>query len=293
MRAGAFAVAITLVLGVTLAAPVSAHPPVDGPPIAVGDTPVLLPGAQIPQFDEATEELLVQRDLAWITRRTAGDTKLDNEQAGQFRAKAARDGEGVRRKGKPASGPVTFNAGGAAIGPPPTVQGLRTPEHQAFGAMSAGIGALAIRASNGQFILGAAQGGIWLYDTATGTWTPQTDNLPSLAIGALAIAPTDDTIVYAGTGEGALSGDSYFGNGVFKSTDGGNTWFQVSGDFFEAVSISRLVVDPKNATHLYAAVLRGRGGARRTTPADHSRFGIWESRDGAVGWKRLKEAVSE
>src|SRR5204862_1371981 len=141
-----------------------------------------------------------------------------------------------------------------------------------FGAMAGRIGALAIRPSNGQFILGGAQGGIWLYDPGTGQWSTNTDNLPSLAIGALAIAPSNDAIVYAGTGEGALSGDSYFGNGILKSTDGGQTWSHVSGDYFESVSISRLVVDPNDASHLYAAVLRGRGGARRTSPALHSKF---------------------
>ena len=66
-------------------------------------------------------------------------------------------------------------------------------------------------------------------------------------------------IVYAGTGEGALSGDSYFGNGIIKSTDGGEHWATVSGDYFEGVSISNLVVDPANADHLFASVLRGRG----------------------------------
>src|SRR5207237_867684 len=104
------------------------------------------------------------------------------------------------------------------------------------------IGALASR-RNGQFILGAAQGGIWLYNPASGTWTPKTDQLASTAIGALAVAPKDDNVVYAGTGEGALSGDSYYGNGILKSTDGGNTWAHVSGDFFAGVSTARLAVD--------------------------------------------------
>ena len=55
-------------------------------------------------------------------------------------------------------------------------------------------------------------------------------------------------IVYAGTGEGALSGDSYFGDGVLKSIDGGQTWAHVSGDYFEGVSISRIAVDPTTRT---------------------------------------------
>jgi uncharacterized repeat protein (TIGR01451 family) len=256
-----------------------------------GDDPIFLPGAQPPPFDEVTEELLQQRDIAFISRRTAGENALSNQQAGAMRAAAAHTAADLRKNGTPAAGPATFTTAWAALGPNPIQQ--QTRGSGSFVAMSGRIGALAIRPSNGQFVLGAAQGGIWLYDAATGTWSPKTDNLPSLSIGALAIAPSNDTIIYAGTGEGALSGDSYFGNGILKSTDGGTNWTHVSGDFFEAVSVSRLLVDPANANHLYASILRGRGGARRTTPAVHSRYGIWESTDGAVSWTLLKEAKSE
>ncbi len=201
----------------------------------------------------------------------------------------------IRKEGIPTAGLTTFTGAWSAIGPNPIVQGLRSPDPAGlrFGAMAGRIGALAIRPSNGQFILGGAQGGIWLYDPGTGHWSTNTDNLPSLAIGSLAIAPSNDAIVYAGTGEGALSGDSYFGNGILKSTDGGTSWSHVSGDYFIAVSVSRLVVDPNNANHLYAAVIRGRGGKQRTTPSLHSKFGIWESKDGAATWTLLKEAKSE
>ena len=64
------------------------------------------------------------------------------------------------------------------------------------------VSALAIRPSNGQKILGGAQGGIWTYDEASGTWTPRIDDQATLSIGAIAIAPSNDSIIYAGTGEG-------------------------------------------------------------------------------------------
>jgi photosystem II stability/assembly factor-like uncharacterized protein len=255
------------------------------------DTPTLLPGARPPRISEEDEQLQLQRDLFFMSRRTAGDQALDNQRAGALRAAAARAAAQLRRTGTPSPGPATFTGAWTGLGPDPIVQVTRSTP--IFTAMAGRIGALAIRPSNGKFILGGAQGGIWLYDQASGTWSPKTDNLPSLAIGALAVAPSDDAIVYAGTGEGALSGDSYFGNGVLKSTDGGEHWSHVSGDFFEGVSTSALVVDPRNASHLYAAILRGRGGARRTTPTVHSRYGIWESKDGGTSWTLLKEAKSE
>ena len=274
----------------------SAQKPTSTTVLASGpdDTPTLAPHAQPLTQDDEGEARLLALDTEFISKRLAGDRPLTLSLAGQLRSAAAQQAQLMRKQGSPPAGPATFTGAWTGIGPNPIVQGLRSPDPngQRFGAMSGRIGALAIRPSNGQFILGAAQGGIWLYDPVTGTWTPKTDDLPSLATGALAIAPSNDTIIYAGTGEGALSGDSYFGNGILKSTDGGQNWSHVSGDYFESVSISRLVVDPGNANHLYAAVLRGRGGARRTSPALHSKFGIWESKDGAQTWTLIFEQKS-
>lgn len=255
------------------------------------EIPVVRPGAHPLTLDEEIEERLLELDTAYVSRRLAGDQQLTLQQAGALRAAAAHQASLLRQQGAPTAGPVTFDVPWSGLGPNPIVQ--LTRGSSTFTAMSGRIGALAIRPSTGQFILGAAQGGIWLYDAGTGTWTPKTDDLPSLSMGALAVAPSNDAIIYAGTGEGALSGDSYFGNGILKSTDGGQHWQHVSGDYFVAVSISSLVVDPGNANHLYASVLRGRGGARRTSPAVHSQFGIWESKDGGTSWKLLKEAKSE
>jgi uncharacterized repeat protein (TIGR01451 family) len=258
--------------------------------LGVDDTPTLQPGATPLKLDEEGEEEVFQQDLAYTSSRTAGDRPLDVVQAGALR-NAAVDAKMLLKKNASPTGPTTFNNAWGALGPNPIVQVQRSDG--AFAAQSGRIGALAIRPSNHQFILGAAQGGIWLYDASSGTWSPKTDNLPSLAIGALAVAPSNDAVVYAGTGEGALSGDSMFGDGILKSSNGGNNWTHVSGDFFQGVSVSGLAVDPTNANHLYAAILRGRGGARRVTPTAHSRYGIWESQDGGVTWTLLKEAKSE
>ena len=260
------------------------------PIISDGDTPTLAPGATPLAQDEEAEEELLALDFAYESRRTAGSTPLDGQQAGQARHDAEQAAEKLKTGGRP-SGPATFLGAWGQIGPNPIVQGVRTPGTQRYAAMSGRIGALAIRPSTGQFILGAAQGGIWLYDPATGQWSPKSDNAPSLAIGALGVAPSNDSIVYAGTGEGTLAGDSYYGNGILKSTDGGNTWKQVSGDYFQGVATSRIVVDPTNPNHLYAAILRGRGGSRRVSPPLHSRYGVWESKDGAVTWSLIQGAA--
>ncbi len=260
-----------------------------------GSGPILRPGTQ-PSFEEEEgESFLLQRDADFMLKRTAGDIPLDNQQAGALRAEAARAAARLRKEGIPTAGPSTFTDNWVGLGPKPIAELARSTN--SLVAMNGRIGALAIR-QDGTWILGAAQGGIWVFDFDTNTWVPKTgalgeENIPSLAIGALAVAPSNDLIVYAGTGEGALSGDSYFGNGVLKSTDGGDTWSHVSGDYFQGVSISKLVVHPTDANILYAAVLRGRGGSHRTTPTVHSKYGVWKSTDGGVSWTLLNVAKKQ
>jgi len=250
-----------------------------------GDTPILVPGTPIPDQNDDLEAKLLQQDAQFVSTRTAGDVPLTIDQATALRKAAADQAKGLKQA--PAPGPATFAGSWSALGPNPLVQVQRSDS--AFTAESGRIGALLIL-PNGRLVLGAAQGGIWTSDNIGNTWTARTDNLASTATGALAYAPSDPSIVYDGTGEGALSGDSYFGNGILKSTDGGTTWSHVSGDFFVGVSTARLAVDPGNANHLYAAILRGRGGDRRVSPPIHSAFGIWESKDGGVNWTLLKAA---
>lgn len=253
-----------------------------------GDTPVTKPGSRPLILDEEAEQELIELDKRDSANRQAGDVRLDPGQAASYRMAAAKWAKQFHHHKAP-SGPTTFNSAWAAIGPDPILQVSRGSGDLI--PVSGRIGALAIRPSTGDWVLAAAQGGIWVLGAAG--WEPKTDNLPSLSMGALAFAPSNDNIVYAGTGEGALSGDSYFGNGVLKSYDGGETWSHVSGNYFVSVSISKLVVDPNNANHVYVAVLRGRGGARRVSPPVNSRFGIWESKNGGVSWKLVKKAPTD
>ena len=275
---------VSLAMFTAAMVPADARPPIPAPS---GDNATIVPGLTSPEelLGEEAEGQLLNADAAYILERTAGDSQLSNEQAGAFRAAAANSRKAL--KSTPPPGPANFTGDWTAIGPNPIQQLGRSSNPPAVINISGRIGALAI-GHGGMFILGAAQGGIWTYDGTA--WTNRTDNLPSLATGALAVAPSNDLIVYDGTGEGALSGDSYFGNGILKSTDGGITWSHVSGDFFLGVSISHLAVDPTDANHLYASVLRGRGGAHRVSPPIHSAYGIWESRDGGVSWTLLKPA---
>jgi uncharacterized repeat protein (TIGR01451 family) len=260
-------------------------------PVAVGapvdDTPVLLTpkGEHENGEDEAGFDKL--RDAYYWSRLLAGDDELTFEQAATNRHHAADVANGMAaetQRGGSRGGTWTN------VGPDPIVQVGRTTN--TFEAVSGRIGALVVR-GDGTIVLGAAQGGVWTFDNTTKTWTSRTPDATTQAVGALAAAPSDDRIIYLGSGEGALSGDSYYGDGVYRSTDGGLTWARVSSDQFNGQATSSIVVDPADPDHVYMATLRGRGGARRTTAPAKTPFGVWESRDGGRHWALKKGTTDE
>ena len=250
------------------------------------DTPVLLTpkgdhdsGADEQNFDKL-------RDAYYATRLLSGDSQLTLTQAASLRSKA------VKQAGlMPQSAPPGAVRGGAwsPLGPNPIVQVGRTSN--TFEAVSGRVGALAIR-NDGTIILGAAQGGVWTYDSTSGTWTPRSNAADTQSVGALAIAPSNDQIVYMGSGEAALSGDSYYGDGFYRSTDGGVTWSHVS-TLFTGQAVSSIVVDPNDAQHVYAATVRGRGGNHRTTSPTGAPYGVYESTDGGSTWTLRKGTTDE
>jgi uncharacterized repeat protein (TIGR01451 family) len=276
---------LTCFAAILLIAPIISVPVASGAP--ADDTPVLLTpkGERENGEDEAGFDKL--RDAYYWSRLLAGDDELTFEQAATYRdrAQTAAGGMAVEtRRGTARGGTWT------STGPDPIVQVARTSN--TFEAVSGRIGALAVR-NDGTIILGAAQGGVWTFDSTTRTWTSRTPDTSTQSVGALATAPSDDRIVYLGSGEGALSGDSYYGTGVYRSADGGSTWHRVSGDKFNGQSTSSIVVDPADPDHVYLATLRGRGGAKRTTAPTRTPFGVWESRDGGAHWSLKKGTTDE
>jgi len=136
------------------------------------------------------------------------------------------------------------------------------------------ITALAISpacANNGCRVwVGAAGGGVWRSDNALNgagaNWTFVSGSFTSNAIGSLLLDPNDPThnTIYAGTGEPNASGDSEAGVGVFKSTDGGDTWTPVNGtDIFFQRSIGSMAID--NGGNLLVAVASGVRGVSSVT----------------------------
>src|SRR2546427_116954 len=133
--------------------------------------------------------------------------------------------------------------------------------------------------------LGAAAGGVWKTTDGGLTWTPLTDQQPSLSTGSIAIDPTNSNIVYVGTGEQNFSADSYYGAGVLKSIDGGANWTQQgirvftgpfgAGRVDGGAHIGAIAVDPFNNKIVLA------GGSRFSSP---TASGIYSTPDGGHTW---------
>ena len=134
------------------------------------------------------------------------------------------------------------------------------------------------------FYFGAVNGGVWQTTDAGVVWKPIFDGQHVASIGALAVAPSDPNVIYAGTGESDIRSDLSSGDGIYKSTDGGQTWANVG--LRETRQISKIVVDPTNASVVYVAAL---GHAYAANPDR----GVYKSTDGGSTWTKVLDQGSE
>lgn len=149
--------------------------------------------------------------------------------------------------------------------------------------------------------VGTALGGVWKTTNALDAepqWKPLTDNEASMAVGSLAIDPVDPDIIYVGTGEASASCGSYYGQGILRSSDGGDTWTLLGGGptgEFTFQTISKMLIDPSsagstNATTVFAAVNLGfsnSGTASCALAPGAITGGVYRSTDSGNTWTLL------
>ncbi len=128
------------------------------------------------------------------------------------------------------------------------------------------------------FYAGYTGGGLWKTTDSGSSWKNISDGaFTSSSIGAIAVADSDPNVVYVGTGEAAVRGVmTVHGDGVYKSTDGGQTWKNMG--LVNTRQISRVRVDPKNADIVYVAAQGSPYGANKER-------GIYRSKDGGKNWE--------
>jgi photosystem II stability/assembly factor-like uncharacterized protein len=130
---------------------------------------------------------------------------------------------------------------------------------------------------NATFYFGAVAGGVWKTTDAGMSWRNVTDGqVATSAVGALTVSDSDPNVVYAGMGESTIRGDVSAGDGVYRSTDAGQTWSHRG--LAETRHIAEICVHPRNPDHVYLAAL---GDAFGPNPER----GIYRTTDGGQTWE--------
>jgi photosystem II stability/assembly factor-like uncharacterized protein len=178
---------------------------------------------------------------------------------------------------------VGASGAAAPASPPPaprfdsgTVSGLGA-RNIGSAAMSGRISALAAHLDGGKVTLyvGSASGGVWKSDDGGTTFKPIFDKQPVQSIGAVTVDPSNTKVVWVGTGETWTRNSVSVGNGIYKSTDGGETWTHMG--LPESERINRILVHPKNPDVVYACV----PGKLWSDSADR---GLYKTTDGGKSW---------
>ena len=128
------------------------------------------------------------------------------------------------------------------------------------------------------YYFGATGGGIWKTTDGGRSWKNISDGFFGGSIGSIAIAPSDNNVIYVGGGEKTVRGNVSFGYGVWKSVDGGKTWEQKGLE--KSRHISRMRIDPNDHNIIYAAVLGN-------LFADSEERGVYKSTDGGDNWEKI------
>ncbi len=128
------------------------------------------------------------------------------------------------------------------------------------------------------FYVASASGGLLKTVNGGASWENVFDSQPTVSIGDVAINPTDPSVVWVGTGEANNRQSSSWGDGIYKSTDGGKTWKHMG--LRETQHIGRIVIDPQDTDIVYVAALGRLWGANKER-------GVFKTTDGGLTWQHV------
>ncbi len=181
------------------------------------------------------------------------------------------------------------------LGPAPLANG----QIPGAGAVSGRITGIATDPQDANTIfIASAGGGVWKTANGGQSWQPLTDTLFDSSGNPVpdfmgAIAETRDSnnneVIYAGTGEANNAADSYYGDGILVSKNGGATWtLQTANGAFTRMTVSKIVIDPKDSNTVYAALSPfGTNAVFGSDPLAGGNAGIWKSTDGGSTWNNM------
>ncbi|MEO0450727.1 MAG: glycosyl hydrolase [Pseudomonadota bacterium] len=129
-----------------------------------------------------------------------------------------------------------------------------------------------------EYLVGVASGGLWHTQNAGTTWTPIFDNEGTYAIGVVEIAPSDEKIIWVGTGENNAQRSVAFGDGVYKSTDRGRTWTNMG--LKDSGHISQIWIHPDDPDTVLVA-------AQGPLWSDGGDRGLYKTTDGGATWTAI------
>ena len=132
------------------------------------------------------------------------------------------------------------------------------------------------------FYVGAGPGGVWKTTNNGHSFFPVFDHENISSIGDIAVAPSDPNIVWIGTGEANLRNSTYFGNGMYKSMDGGKTWEHMGLE--ESHHVGRVVIHPGDPNIVYVA-------AQGHLYSENPERGVYKTTDGGKTWIKSLEVV--
>jgi photosystem II stability/assembly factor-like uncharacterized protein len=125
---------------------------------------------------------------------------------------------------------------------------------------------------------GAVAGGIWKSSDGGVNWKPLFEHESTSSIGAIAVADSDHNVIYAGTGEACIRGNMSYGDGVFKSLDGGQSWKNIG--LRDTQHIGAVIIDPRDPNVAFVAALGHAYGP-------NSERGVFRTRDGGKTWDKV------